>query len=115
MRVFALVVIMAFLVSGCSSSGSKTSGKEGSDQVSVSDENLSLIHLDVSGMTCEGCEKAIVASINKLEGIQEATASHTQEEAVIMFDSTQTSIQDITHAIEDAGYKVGGKSAGPNE
>jgi copper chaperone CopZ len=65
-------------------------------------------------MTCEGCENAIVASINKLDGIQEATASHTLEEAVIVFDSTKTTVREIAHAVEEAGYSVEGESAHPH-
>jgi len=114
MRIFAIITLLSFLGAACSSSGSKTSGNEGSQEVSISEEHLSHIHLDVSGMTCEGCENAIVASINKLDGIQEATASHTHEEAMIVFDSTITGLPAITQAIEDAGYKVGGKSAHPH-
>ncbi len=111
MRLFAIIALLTILGTGCSSSGSKNSGSEASDQVSISKEHLSHVHLDVSGMTCEGCENAIVASINKLDGIQEATASHTNEEAVVVFDSTKTNSHAITHAIEDAGYSVKGEAA----
>jgi len=76
---------------------------------SFPEENLKLVHLDVGGMTCEGCEKAIVSSICKLEGIEEASASHTAEEAIIKFDSTRTSIEAISQAIADAGYSVEGE------
>ena len=110
MRLFAIIALLAFLGAACSSTGSKNSGNEVSDQVSISEKNLIHIHLDVSGMTCEGCEKAIVASIKKLDGIQEATASHTKEEAVVAYDSTKTDAQSITRAIEDAGYIVKGEA-----
>lgn len=108
MRVLVIMICMAFITAGCSSSGSKSSEAEASDKVSTSVENLSHIHLDVSGMTCEGCENAIVASIKKLDGIQEASASHTNAEATIVFDSTLTTVHDISQAIEDAGYSVDG-------
>ena len=114
MRLFIIIALMTFLGAACSSSGSKKSTTEDSGQVSISEEHLSHVHLDVSGMTCEGCENAIVANIKKLDGIQEATASHTHAEAMIVFDTTLTSVHDISHAIEDAGYTVGGKSAHPH-
>lgn len=111
MRIFAIIALLAFLGAACSSSGSKKSGNEGSDKVSISEEHLSHLQLDVSGMTCEGCEKAIVASIKKLDGIQEATASHTNEEAIIVFDSTKTNPHAIANAIVEAGYSLKGEAA----
>ena len=111
MRLLIFMICIAFISAGCSSSGSKSSGTESSEKAAISKEHLSHIHLDVSGMTCEGCENAIVASINKLEGIQEASASHSNAEATIVFDSTLTSVHSISHAIEDAGYSVDGQAA----
>ena len=72
----------------------------------IAPENLIQVSLEVKGMTCEGCENAIEASIMKLEGIQKATASHTEESTVVSFDSSKTDMKDIVRAIADAGYEV---------
>ena len=109
MRLIIILICLTLITAGCPSSGSKSSGDKTTDKVSIS-EDLSQIHLDVSGMTCEGCENAIVASIKKLDGIQEASASHTNAEATIVFDSTLTTVSDITRAIVDAGYSVDEKA-----
>lgn len=106
MKYKLILFITVFLLAACSSPG--TQKKE------LSEENLTHVHLDVSGMTCEGCEKSIVASINKLDGIEQATASHEHEEAMIVFDSTLTSIPEIEKAITDAGYSVEGEAAHPH-
>lgn len=108
MRIIVFFLTFAFLAS-CSSSGNK-SGKTGTENVTteISSENLSQIEFHVTGMTCEGCEKAIVTSINKLGGIQEATASHTGEAVTVVYDSTLTNLRALSHAIEDAGYTVEG-------
>ena len=103
---------MAFLLGACSGSGPKSPTAPGTEkevQKSLPEESLKLVHLDVKGMHCEGCEKAIVASICKLEGIQQASASYTAGEAVVSFDSTKTSLEDIFQAIADAGYSVEGE------
>jgi copper chaperone CopZ len=113
MRLFAILFCLALLGSACSSSGTKETGEADTDKVSISEENLTYLHLDVKGMTCEGCENAIVTSIKKLDGIQEASASHTDAEAMIVFDTTLTDVQAIAHAIENAGYTVEGQSARP--
>ena len=107
MRLLMFLLISAFFLAACSSSGSK------STEVSLAKENLTQVHLDVKGMTCEGCENAVVAGIKKLEGIQEATASHTAEEAVIVYDSTIITVNAISDAIADAGYNVEGKKENP--
>lgn len=116
MRLIIILLCLAFIGSACSSSGSKSGEREASDaaattETGLSQENLKLVHLDVRGMTCEGCEKAIVSSIRKLDGIEEASASHTAEEAIVKFDSTKTSMEAISQAISDAGYSVEGEKA----
>ncbi|MFC2112314.1 cation transporter [Bacteroidota bacterium] len=118
MKVVLFLLIPAFLLGACSlsdskSSGDKSSGKDTVTESELSAENLTQIHLDVKGMTCEGCENAIVASIEKLDGIKEASASHTGEEAVIVYDSTRTTIDAISSAIADAGYSVEGEKGNP--
>ena len=114
MRPLLFLLIPAFLLAACSSSGSKSESKETSTEVSLAEENLTHLHLDVKGMTCEGCENTVVAGIKSLEGIQEATASHTAEEAVIVYDSTMTTVDAISNAIADAGYSVEGKKENPH-
>jgi copper chaperone len=138
MRILIYLPVLAFLLGACSGSGSRSgSGTDpGAETGTVSsagesageaageaagtvytaetgfpEENLKLVHLDVKGMTCEGCEKAIVGSICKLDGIQEASASHTAAEAIVTFDSTKTSMEAIQQAIADAGYSVAGEKS----
>ena len=114
MRVIMILIIPVLLLGSCSTSGSKSGTKSKNTEtteVSIPAENLAHIHLEVKGMTCEGCENAVVAGINKLEGIQEATASHTDEEAVIVFDSSKTNQEEISEAIAEAGYSVKGEKA----
>lgn len=109
MRILLIALFITVLGSACSSSGIKSAGGESAGDLSIPIENLQLVHLEVKGMTCEGCENAIVSSIRKLDGIQEAKASHTAEETIVKFDSTKTCIEAISEAIADAGYKVEGE------
>lgn len=99
---------MAIILLGVScSSGNKKSDTSGDAQI-LSAEHLIEVKFDVKGMTCEGCENAVTASIKKLEGIKEATASHKAAESVVMYDSTRVNPRLITEAIEGAGYEVTG-------
>ena len=114
MRIFLIIFSITVLGAACSSSGSNSAGDESTGQETVLEanfprENMKLVHLNVSGMTCEGCENAVVKSIENLDGIREASASYTAEEAIVRFDSTKTSLDAISRAVADAGYKYGGE------
>jgi mercuric ion transport protein len=99
---YSLAIIL--LLASCSSGTKKT---EATGEVQeISTEHLTQVKFDIKGMTCEGCENAIMASIKKLEGIQEVTASHTAGESVVRFDSTLVSPLLISEAIAAAGYEV---------
>jgi copper chaperone CopZ len=115
MRHFVYILGIFLMAAACSSGGSKSSSGESQSEAQVSEENIVHLHLDVKGMTCEGCENAIKAGINKLEGIREASASHTHEEVMVVYDSTKISLHDIEHAIADAGYTVEGESEHPHQ
>jgi mercuric ion transport protein len=101
------VIYFFAIILGTFSCTSRTPKAETTVEVqNISAEHLTQLKFDVKGMTCEGCEKAIISSIKKLEGIQEVSASHTAGESIVKFDSTLVSAQLISKAISDAGYKV---------
>jgi copper ion binding protein len=64
--------------------------------------------LEVSGMTCAGCEQSIAASVKKIDGVREVTADHKAGKAVVKFDPARARAADIRHAIEKAGYRIEG-------
>ena len=107
MRTLTILLSFVFLVSACNqSTQSKQAEKEESHDIEVAAENLLTIDFEVHGMTCTGCEKAITSSIDKLEGIQAVTASHTDSSTVVSFDKTATGPDKIKEAIQSAGYEV---------
>lgn len=64
------------------------------------------ITLNVSGMSCAHCKKAIETSVSILPGVSKVEA-HVQDGKVdISFDPSRVSLEDIKKAIEDAGYDV---------
>ena len=104
MKKILFPIVLILFAAGCGQSGEKA--EENSQEIEIAAENLVQVSLKVKGMTCEGCENAIVTSINKLEGIQEAAASHKEENAVVSFDSGKTDVEAISQAITSAGYEV---------
>lgn len=62
--------------------------------------------LQVRGMTCTGCEGRIQKVLGRLDGIRSTTADHRSGEVRVLFDSEQTSAQDIGASITNAGYQI---------
>ena len=93
MRIYLIIFLFAVLGAACSSYGSISAGDESSGQETGLEANFPEEHPD---------------------GIREATASHTAEEAIVKFDSTITRLDDISRAIADAGYNYGGVKPAAN-
>ena len=109
MKKFIIPILIILISGACSQSGKNTDEHNKGPRVEIAPENLMQLSFEVKGMTCEGCENAIVASISKLDGIQEAIASHTEESTVVSFDASKTDAEAIAQAISDAGYEVTGQ------
>lgn len=77
------------------------------------EENLSAewveVTLNVEGMTCDGCENAIKAGVETLEGIATVESSHEEGWTKVKYDKSTTSVQDIEAKITDTGYTVKGE------
>jgi copper chaperone len=68
--------------------------------------------LNVDGMTCDGCENAIKAGVEKLEGIALVESSHEEGWTKVKYDANQTSLQQIEDQITETGYTVVGEKEG---
>ena len=66
------------------------------------------VTLNVEGMTCDGCENAIKAGVETLEGIATVESSHEEGWTKVKFDKSTTSVEDIEAKITDTGYTVKG-------
>jgi len=57
----------------------------------------------VEGMTCEHCEKAVVRAVRQLDNNAQVVADRLQNKVEV---DSSASVQDITQAIVEEGYKV---------
>jgi len=64
----------------------------------------SFIELNIEGMSCVNCVKAVEKSLNKTEGISNSIINLTTEKASIEFDDKAVSPSQIISVIENAGY-----------
>lgn len=61
--------------------------------------------LNIEGMTCAACAKAIERVTKKLDGVENSSVNIATEKLNINYDKNKVSIEQIEKAIEKAGYK----------
>lgn len=67
---------------------------------------MDTINLNVSGMSCGGCEKSIRNALLARDGVSEVTASHQAGTVQVEFDGSKISRAELAAAIEGAGFDV---------
>jgi len=69
---------------------------------------METLTLNVTGMTCGGCENAVKRGLARLDGVGEVTASHADARVVVTFDPNRVSPDEIRTRIGAMGYHVAG-------
>ncbi|QCJ42425.1 copper chaperone CopZ [Bacillus sp. S3] len=64
------------------------------------------VTLDVSGMSCGHCVKAVEGSVGKLEGVKKVAVKLDQGQVDVEFDAKVVSLSTIKETIDDQGYDV---------
>jgi copper chaperone len=67
---------------------------------------METLTLNVTGMTCGGCENAVKRGLARLEGVGEVTASHAEAKVAVTFDPARVSADEIKARIGAIGYTV---------
>lgn len=62
--------------------------------------------LSVTGMKCGGCENNVITKLKSFAGMASVTASSKERVVVVTFEPEKMNLEQITQAIESAGYKV---------
>lgn len=62
--------------------------------------------LKVKGMSCGHCVKAVEESVGKMTGVNAVSVDLQAATVAVDFESSQTSVQQISETIEDQGYDV---------
>ena len=63
------------------------------------------IKLKIEGMHCTGCSSRLEKVLNNTDGVESATVSFEKKQAIITYNESQTNIEKIKEAIQDAGFK----------
>ncbi|WLR42081.1 copper chaperone CopZ [Bacillus carboniphilus] len=62
--------------------------------------------LQVAGMTCGHCEKAVKGALTPIDGVKEVTVSLQDGTVDVEFESSKASLVQLKEAVEDQGYDV---------
>ena len=62
--------------------------------------------LAIEGMTCASCVRRVERALARTPGVSEANVNLATERATVTWDPAQTSLADLTSAVERAGYSA---------
>jgi copper chaperone CopZ len=62
--------------------------------------------LNVTGMTSEDCTDAVMRAIKTIDGVGTVSVSYPQSRAIVQYDEELTATQELTAAVEKAGFGV---------
>ena len=60
--------------------------------------------LNITGMKCGGCEKAVQEAVDAVPGVISSKASAKDGVLEVEFDETKTGLDAIKHAVKAKGY-----------
>ena len=113
MKKFMLVLMAALLMVGCNNT-TKKSEAEASDVESPAAEWVE-VTLNVEGMTCDGCENAIKAGVEALEGIASVESSHEEAWTKVKYDKKgNIGIDETGRTSAEKIYAAGDSTTGPS-
>jgi copper chaperone len=64
------------------------------------------VTLKVNGMTCGGCVRGVRKVLERVPGVVSAEVSLDRAEAQVTFDAARVDPQQLTAAVEAAGYQA---------
>jgi copper chaperone len=67
---------------------------------------MSKVVLNVEGMSCQHCVKAVTGAVSALEGVSKVDVSLEGKTASVEYDESAVSLESIKKAIEEEGYDV---------
>lgn len=67
---------------------------------------MDTLTLNVTGMTCGGCENSVKRALGRLDGVSEVTASHADKKVVVTLDPAKVSEAQVRERITACGFTV---------
>lgn len=105
MKILWISLVAVLFMVACNTQPKTDASQSEETEISADAQWVEVV-INVNGMTCEGCENAINAGINGLEGIATVESSHVEKWTKVKFDENVTSVDEITATITETGYEV---------
>lgn len=102
-KLWIILLLPAFIMACQSKSGKKPQPVK--EEISISTD-IQEVQLNVTGMTCEGCERAVETCVKELDGIVEVKANHEQSKVTVRVNKEKYNRDSIRQKIEAIGYSV---------
>jgi copper chaperone len=67
---------------------------------------METVTLNVKGMSCGHCVKAVEGSVGKLDGVERVLVDLNKGQVVVEFKADQVNLDQIKETIDDQGYDV---------
>ncbi|MCY8234328.1 copper chaperone CopZ [Priestia endophytica] len=64
------------------------------------------VTLNVEGMSCNHCVKAIEGSVGELNGVKKVDVNLSEKAVTVEFDKDKATLDEIKETIDDQGYDV---------
>jgi copper chaperone len=64
------------------------------------------VTLNVSGMSCGHCEKAVKGALSELDGVKNVVVYLSEGKVEVEFESTNVTVEKLKETIEEQGYEV---------
>lgn len=67
---------------------------------------MKTITLDVTGMSCDHCIKAVNGALTDLEGVKKVDVNLETGKVDVQFEEGQVTLEQMREAVEEQGYDV---------
>jgi mercuric ion transport protein len=81
-------------------------GKQATQDVVQTKGKAQTAEFKITGMTCNACSSKVTKAVNTVPGIMNAKVSHEDGNAIVEFDKSKTSVEELKKAIASSGFKV---------
>ncbi len=100
------IVVLFIIASNLMITSCTYFSKKPTKTIIINEKDIVHSKINIKGMTCVGCEVTLENNLTKIDGVIDIKASHTNNEAIITYDSTKTNLKIITKTITNIGYKT---------
>jgi copper chaperone CopZ len=91
-----LIIALILFMSSCAMRDTKAAA-----------EDISTVRIDLVTCACRGKDR-LDYTLNRMQGVIRVKMDDQRNEATVVFDRSQTSVDDIEAALLEAGFLVGG-------